>query len=166
MPRNGTLADPRLKMMGIWGSGTAAERPRIQLPTMPNNWTVRINFLNKAEHHTTRGRRRNKMTVRSVTRALSILECFDADRPSLALHQISQRLELAKSTTYRLLSTLVESGYVVQKENSEYCLSFQLFTEAQQGLCLWPHCPNRNSLLFWISSRKNWYQDANCFASR
>lgn len=66
------------------------------------------------------------MTVRSVTRALSILECFDADRPSLALHQISQRLELAKSTTYRLLSTLVESGYVVQKENSEYCLSFQL----------------------------------------
>ncbi len=66
------------------------------------------------------------MTVRSVTRALSILECFDAEHPSLPLHKISQRLGLAKSTTYRLLSTLVEAGYVVQKDNSEYCLSFQL----------------------------------------
>ena len=66
------------------------------------------------------------MTVRSVARALAILECFQADSPSLALHQISSRLGLAKSTTYRLVSTLMEAGYLIQKENNEYCLSLQL----------------------------------------
>ena len=66
------------------------------------------------------------MTVRSVSRALAILECFQDDSPSLALHQISARLGLAKSTTYRLVSTLTEAGYLVQKEDNEYCLSLQL----------------------------------------
>jgi len=68
----------------------------------------------------------NIVSVRSVSRALAILECFDEDTPSLALHQISAKLGLAKSTTYRLVSTLIEAGYLVQKESSEYCLSLQL----------------------------------------
>lgn len=66
------------------------------------------------------------MSVRSVTRALAILDCFQDDTPSLALHQISARLELPKSTTFRLVSTLQEAGYLVQRENGEYSLSFQL----------------------------------------
>lgn len=66
------------------------------------------------------------MTVRSVARALAILECFQGDCPNLALHQISAKLGLAKSTTYRLVSTLIGAGYLVQKENNAYCLSLQL----------------------------------------
>ena len=66
------------------------------------------------------------MSVRSVSRALAILECFDEDTPNLALYQISAKLGLAKSTTYRLVSTLIEAGYLVQKDSNEYCLSLQL----------------------------------------
>src|SRR3546814_15521391 len=61
--------------------------------------------------------------VRVVQRALTILECFDAEQPSLPLHEISRRIDLPKSTTFRILATLTEAGYLVHKANQEYCLS-------------------------------------------
>lgn len=64
--------------------------------------------------------------VRVVQRALAILECFDAERSSLSLHEISRRIDLPKSTTFRILATLTESGYLVHKSNQEYCLSAKL----------------------------------------
>src|SRR3546814_8774036 len=64
--------------------------------------------------------------VRVVQRALTILECFDAERPSLPLHEISRRIDLPRSTAFRILATLTEAGYLVHKTNQEYCLSHKL----------------------------------------
>jgi len=64
--------------------------------------------------------------IRVVQRALGVLECFDMARPRLSLHDISRRIALPKSTTFRILSTLVAEGYLVQLEKQEYALSHKL----------------------------------------
>lgn len=64
--------------------------------------------------------------IRVVQRALKVLECFDLERPRLPLHDISLRIALPKSTTFRILSTLVAEGYLVQLDNQEYALSHKL----------------------------------------
>lgn len=64
--------------------------------------------------------------IRVVQRALSVLECFSPDKPSMSLHEISNRIGLPKSTTFRLLSTLTDAGYLVQKSSQEYALSYKL----------------------------------------
>jgi DNA-binding IclR family transcriptional regulator len=64
--------------------------------------------------------------IRVVKRALKVLECFDLERPRLSLHDISLRIGLPKSTTFRVLSTLVAEGYLVQPDRQEYALSHKL----------------------------------------
>ncbi len=64
--------------------------------------------------------------IRVVQRALAVLECFDAEHPHLALHEIAARIGIPKTTVFRLLGTLVETGYLVQMSNQEYCLSHKL----------------------------------------
>lgn len=77
--------------------------------------------------------------IRVLQRALKVLECFDLDRPRLSLHDISQMIALPKSTTFRILSTLVAEGYLVQLEKQEYALShkfMRLASVAQQSVGL------------------------------
>lgn|GEM_PF-435623 len=66
------------------------------------------------------------ISIRSVVRALAVFDCFDAEHLNLSLKEISQRLDLAKSTTSRLVSTLVETGYLMQLEDQRFCISFKL----------------------------------------
>jgi len=77
--------------------------------------------------------------IRVVQRALAVLECFDVERPRLPLNEISQRIKLPKSTTFRILSTLISEGYLVQLDTQEYSLSYKLMrlaSVAQQSLGL------------------------------
>src|SRR3546814_4304819 len=62
-------------------------------------------------------------SVRVVKRAFDILEAFDDREPVLSLQKISERINLPKTTTFRLLATMMESGYILQRGNQEYCLS-------------------------------------------
>lgn len=48
----------------------------------------------------------------SVTNALSILKSFTEEHPELTVKFLSENLGLSKSTTSRLLSTLVKNGFV------------------------------------------------------
>jgi len=64
--------------------------------------------------------------TRVVHRVLALMECFDEKRPSLPLQEIAARAGLPKPTAFRLLSTLVDAGYVVQLSNQDYCLSHRL----------------------------------------
>lgn len=64
--------------------------------------------------------------TRVVERALSIMETFDAARPALPLQEIALRSGLPKPTAFRFLAQLVESGYVVQLANQDYCLSHRV----------------------------------------
>jgi len=63
--------------------------------------------------------------MRAVERTLAIFECFTDERPSLTLQEIANRIKLAKSTTFRLVQSLDEAGYLVRLDNQEYCLSFR-----------------------------------------
>jgi IclR family transcriptional regulator, KDG regulon repressor len=66
--------------------------------------------------------------VRSVARAVSILECFTLDNPELNLTEVSNSIGLSKSTTHRLLSTL-ESAEMVEfdKKTAHYRLGLKVF---------------------------------------
>ncbi len=67
-------------------------------------------------------------SVRSVARAVSILEQFTVDRPELTLTEISVGIGLSKSTTHRLLGTL-EAAEIVEldKRTSRYHLGLKIF---------------------------------------
>jgi len=51
-------------------------------------------------------------TVQSVERAFAVLETFDEDHPSRTAGEIAEIAGLARPTTYRLLQTLHQLGYV------------------------------------------------------
>jgi DNA-binding IclR family transcriptional regulator len=63
--------------------------------------------------------------MRSIDRILAIFESFTAERSSLALQEIADRIKLPKSTTFRLVQSLQEAGYLVRLEDQKYCLSLR-----------------------------------------
>ena len=75
-----------------------------------------------------------KNLVQSVLRALSILELLD-ERGELGVTEISESLNLDKSTAFRLVSTLRHSQFIVQNPaNSKYANSYKLFELGQNVL--------------------------------
>ncbi|MGH8666950.1 MAG: IclR family transcriptional regulator [Burkholderiales bacterium] len=64
--------------------------------------------------------------MRGVGRTMAVFDCFSEDRPSLNLQSIANRVGLPKSTTFRLVQSLEQAGYLVRQENQEYCLSHKL----------------------------------------
>ena len=63
--------------------------------------------------------------MRSVQRILAIFESFSQERSTLTLQEISKRIELPKSTTFRIVQSLEESGYLIRLQDQHYCLSFR-----------------------------------------
>ena len=73
---------------------------------------------------------RDKYVVEAVDRALDVLECF-ADSEELGLSEISQKVKLNKSRTFRLLHTLHQRGYVARTPDGQhYKLGLRLFEYA------------------------------------
>lgn len=65
--------------------------------------------------------------VRSVERALNILDCFSPQEPELSLTEISKRLVLSPSTASRLLDTLVQHHFLYRDSKSlRYSLGSRL----------------------------------------
>ncbi len=64
--------------------------------------------------------------VRALLRSLAILECFSIEKPVLTLQEIYRKVELPKSTTFRLVVTLQNAGYLLQHSDSRYTLSYKL----------------------------------------
>lgn len=56
-------------------------------------------------------------SVQSVERAIDIMESFSAEEPGLGVGELSRRVNLPKSTVFRLLTTLESRGFIAQ--NSE-----------------------------------------------
>src|SRR4051812_48986609 len=63
--------------------------------------------------------------MRAVQRILAIFESFTAEKSSLTLQEIADRIELPKSTTFRIVQSLEKAGYLVRLEDQKYCLSFR-----------------------------------------
>ncbi|GAJ97842.1 IclR family transcriptional regulator [Geomicrobium sp. JCM 19055] len=69
-----------------------------------------------------------KDSLRTVQRALDILDCFSMEKQELTLTEISNMIELAKSTTTRMLSTLETNGLIIKNESTmKYKLGHKLY---------------------------------------
>ena len=66
------------------------------------------------------------MSIRSIERALSILDCFEPTKPTLSLHEICTKIDLPKTTTFRILQSLVDCGYVINTADSRFQLSLKI----------------------------------------
>lgn len=65
--------------------------------------------------------------VAAVVRAAAILRVFSHERPTLHFSQIVDAVGLPKSTTHRLLLTLIDVGFVEQRQDGTYALGIGLF---------------------------------------
>lgn len=66
--------------------------------------------------------------VQSVDRALCILEALSDYEDGLGITEISEKVNLHKSTVYRLISTLMYKGYIMQNHSTnKYSLTLKLF---------------------------------------
>lgn len=82
----------------------------------------------------TRGAARQNDALKSVGSALDVLECFALDG-ELGVSDIARRLDIAKSTAHRLLTTLASRGMVDQNpENGLYRLGLHLYELGQLAL--------------------------------
>jgi len=69
----------------------------------------------------------NDYNVRAVERALQILDCFDDEHPERGISDISLAVDLHKSTTHRIVTTLLNHGYLERAEDDQrYRLGLQL----------------------------------------
>lgn len=68
--------------------------------------------------------------MRTIERAFAVLECFSPSRPSLTLQEIANRIDLAKSTTFRVVGTLERMGYLVRMPDLRYSLSLTFLSLA------------------------------------
>lgn len=62
-----------------------------------------------------------------ISRALRVLDSFGGIGTVYGVSELSRRCGLPKSTTFRMVTQLVESGYV-RREGSRYALSHHMFT--------------------------------------
>lgn len=70
--------------------------------------------------------------IQSVQRALDIIDCFDQLNRELSLNEISQKLNLNKSTVHGIINTLSINGYIDQNNNNgKYLLGKKLMFKGQ-----------------------------------
>jgi ribose transport system substrate-binding protein len=55
-----------------------------------------------------------------LSKSLDILELLEAEKKPLMLEDIFQRLDISKTSVYRILKTLVHRGYVSQSQDGRY----------------------------------------------
>ena len=65
--------------------------------------------------------------IQSLDRVFKILEEFEKYPKGLSLTELSKNIGLHKSTVHRFLNTLIKLGYVKQKDDSTYDLTFKLY---------------------------------------
>jgi IclR family acetate operon transcriptional repressor len=68
-------------------------------------------------------RGRDKYFSRAVSKALEVLEFLQTDSNALSMNEIAQRLQLSKTSAFRLLRTLETTGYVALDGRGQYKLA-------------------------------------------
>ncbi|MDO6813542.1 IclR family transcriptional regulator [Tenacibaculum soleae] len=69
----------------------------------------------------------NKNLNQSIIKAFTVLDAFTNDKKEWGVRELANKTGYNKSTTYRLLSTLVSLNVIHQNENEKYCLGSKLF---------------------------------------
>ncbi len=66
-------------------------------------------------------------SVKSVARAMRVLECFSVEQPELGITEIAKMLGMQKSTIFNILHTFEQNGYIVQNpKTNKYYLGFKI----------------------------------------
>lgn len=87
----------------------------------------------------------NEYNVRAVERALQIMDCFSNEHPERGVSEISQFVGLHKATTHRIVTTLVNYGYLERSSDGQkYKLGMRL---ANLGNKVIKHIELRNEAL-------------------
>lgn len=68
----------------------------------------------------------NDYNIRSVERALRALQCFSGSMREISLMEFSRRLELNKSTAFRILATLRNAGFLEMTDDGRYRLGAEI----------------------------------------
>lgn len=69
----------------------------------------------------------NDVKVKSLGKAISILECFTTERPELGITEIAQMMSLNKSNVHNIITTFEKLGYIVKNpETNRYSLGIKL----------------------------------------
>jgi len=69
----------------------------------------------------------NEYNVRAVERAIHILNCFDDENPIRGISEIAQAVGLHKATTHRIVTTLLNYGYLERAgDDQRYRLGLRL----------------------------------------
>lgn len=69
----------------------------------------------------------SKGKVKSLSKAIDILDILSASRRGLSLSELSERSGFPKSTTHALASTMRDRGLLRQLQNGDYALGMRLF---------------------------------------
>jgi len=69
----------------------------------------------------------NKNLNQSIIKAFTVLDAFTNDKKEWGVRELASKTGYNKSTTYRLLSTLVSLNVIHQNENEKYRLGSKLF---------------------------------------
>ena len=64
--------------------------------------------------------------IRSVSRALRVLEAVGQSPRGLTVKQVARRCELTVATTYHLVRTLAYEGYVIRREDGTYVVGLEI----------------------------------------
>ena len=73
--------------------------------------------------------------ISSVKKALELLKIFSTDQPELSLTEISKRMDLHKSSVFRILNTLKSSGFIEKDPlTKKYRLGLELLNLANKVL--------------------------------
>lgn len=60
-----------------------------------------------------------KYIVKSLVKAMHVLECFSVQQPELGVSDIAKMLDLQKSTVFNILNTFEACGYIIQDPKSD-----------------------------------------------
>ncbi|HET8662107.1 MAG TPA: helix-turn-helix domain-containing protein [Micromonosporaceae bacterium] len=64
--------------------------------------------------------------IRSVSRALRVLEAVGRSPRGLTVKQVARRCDLTVATTYHLVRTLAYEGYVIRREDGTYVVGLEI----------------------------------------
>ncbi len=67
--------------------------------------------------------KQDKYFSRAVSKALQALEFLQNETNSMSMNEVAQRLQLSKTSAFRLLRTLEATGYVAQDSRGKYKLA-------------------------------------------
>ncbi len=69
--------------------------------------------------------------IQSVLKAIKVMELFSTATPRLTLAEISESLDMPKSTTHNILNTLASEGYIERVDGDQYALGTTIITLTQ-----------------------------------